>query len=233
MPVYAVTPLVGEHRESERALRAADVPFTLLRNGYYTEVYTDPIGQYLQAGEIVGAAGHGRISAASRQDYAAAAATALLHDEGGNRTYELGGPAFGLPDLARAITEVTGATVAYRDLPGGDYASWLQRAGLDEATEARKMSRAGVTSARGRKGLSLAPAEVLDQLADEVNHVFTSFPGVPWGVPWALGWRRRALLGARCRCRCSQAGRRGRRDSLGVVLGPGVAGRAGAAPRGR
>jgi NAD(P)H dehydrogenase (quinone) len=144
----STSPLAGEHRESERALRAADVPFTLLRNGYYTEVYTDPIGQYLQAGEIVGAAGHGRISAASRQDYAAAAATALLHDEGGNRTYELGGPAFGLPGLALAITEVTGATMAYRDLPGGEYASWLQRAGLDEAT-ARFVAALDASIARG------------------------------------------------------------------------------------
>jgi len=52
----------------------------------------------------------GRISAASRQDYAAAAVTALLHDVGRHPTYELGGPAIGLPELARAISEVTGAT---------------------------------------------------------------------------------------------------------------------------
>jgi NAD(P)H dehydrogenase (quinone) len=130
----ATNPLAGEHRDSEQALREADVPFTLLRNGWYTENYTDQIGQYLEAGEILGAADNGRISAASRQDYAAAAATALLEDEGGNRTYELGGPAFDLPELARIITEVTGTKVTYRDLPAGEYASWLQRAGLDEAT---------------------------------------------------------------------------------------------------
>jgi NAD(P)H dehydrogenase (quinone) len=144
----STSPLAVGHRESERALREADMPFTLLRNGYYTEVYTDPVGQYLQAGEIVGAAGHGRISAASRQDYAAAAATALLHDDGGNRAYELGGPAFSLPDLARAITEVTSATVAYRDLPAGEYAPWLQRAGLDEAT-ARFVAALDASIARG------------------------------------------------------------------------------------
>jgi len=144
----STSPLAGEHRETERALRAAAVPFTLLRNGYYTEVYTDPIGQYLQKGEIVGAAGHGRISAASRRDYAAAAATALLHDAGGNRTYELGGPAFSLPDLARAVTKVTGTTVTYRDLPGGEYASWLQRAGQDEAT-ARFVATLDASIARG------------------------------------------------------------------------------------
>jgi NAD(P)H dehydrogenase (quinone) len=144
----STSPLAGEHRESERALREADMPFTLLGNGYYTEVYTDPIGQYLQKGEIVGAAGRGRISAASRRDYAAAAAAALLHDAGGNRTYELGGPAFSLPDLARAVTKVTGTTVTYRDLPGGEYASWLQRAGQDEAT-ARFVATLDASIARG------------------------------------------------------------------------------------
>jgi len=39
-------PLAGEHQESERALREAGVPFTLLRNGWYTENYTDQLDQY-------------------------------------------------------------------------------------------------------------------------------------------------------------------------------------------
>jgi len=127
-------PLAGEHQESERALREAGVTFTLLRNGWYTENYTDQLDQYLQRGEILGAAGSGRISAATRQDYAAAAAAALLQDEEGNRTYELGGPAFDLPELARVISEVTGTKVTYRDLPVEEYASWLRDAGLDEAS---------------------------------------------------------------------------------------------------
>lgn len=130
----SASPLAGEHRDSEDALRESGMPFTLLRNGYYTDGYTSQLGQYLDAGEIVGAAGNGRISAAPRQDYAAAAAAALLEDQEGNRTYELGGPAFDLPELARIITEVTGTRVTYRDLPAGAYASWLQQAGLDEAT---------------------------------------------------------------------------------------------------
>jgi NAD(P)H dehydrogenase (quinone) len=130
----STSPLAGEHRDSERVLGEAGVPFTLLRNGYYTDGYTGQLGQYLDAGEIVGAAADGRISAAPRRDYAAAAAAALLENEGGNRTYELGGPAFDLPELARIITAVTGTKVTYRDLPAGKYASWLQRTGLDEAT---------------------------------------------------------------------------------------------------
>ena len=38
-------PLAGEHQATERALRAAGVPFTLLRNGWYTENYTGQMGQ--------------------------------------------------------------------------------------------------------------------------------------------------------------------------------------------
>jgi NAD(P)H dehydrogenase (quinone) len=93
--------MVAHITDSERALRQPDVPFTLLRNGWHTENYTDQLDQYLRHGEILGAADNGKISAAGRQDYAAAAATALLQDPEGNRTYELGGPAFDLPELAR------------------------------------------------------------------------------------------------------------------------------------
>ena len=145
---HTINPLASEHQDSERALCAAGVPFTLLRNGWYTENYTDQLGQYLQHGEILGAAGRGRISAATRQDYAAAAAAALLKDDDGNRTYELGAPAFGLPGLAQVITEVTGTKVTYRDLPAQEYVSWLQQAGLDEAT-ARFVTALDVSIARG------------------------------------------------------------------------------------
>ena len=41
-------PLAGEHQNTERALRTAGVPFTLLRNGWYTENYTDQLDQYVQ-----------------------------------------------------------------------------------------------------------------------------------------------------------------------------------------
>lgn len=129
----STNPLAGEHRGTEQALRAAGVPFTLLRNGWYTENYTDQLAQYLQRGVILGAAGTGKIAAATRQDYAAAAAVALLQDEG-NRRYELGGPAFDLTELAQVISDITGTPVTYRDLSVEEYAASLQQAGLDDAT---------------------------------------------------------------------------------------------------
>jgi len=127
-------PLAPEHEGTERALRAAGVPFTVLRNGWYTENYTARLGEYLERGEILGAAGSGRVSGAPRADYAVAAAAALLTDVQGDAVYELGGPAFGFVELATTISEVTGTTVVYRDLPVADYATALRDAGLDEGT---------------------------------------------------------------------------------------------------
>jgi NAD(P)H dehydrogenase (quinone) len=144
-----VTSLVaGDYRESERALAEGGVPFTVLRNGLYLERYTDRLSEYLQAGEIIGATGDGRISAAPRRDYATAAAAALREDEATSRTYELGGSAFGLPELARIISEVTGSQVTYRDLPAREYADALQQAGLDGET-ARFVAAVDFSIARG------------------------------------------------------------------------------------
>ena len=72
-----------------------------------------------------------RISAATRQDFASAAAAALLRNEGGNPTYELGGPSFDLAQLARTISDVTGTPVTYRDLPVEQYVDVLQQDGLE------------------------------------------------------------------------------------------------------
>jgi NAD(P)H dehydrogenase (quinone) len=90
---HSTSPLAGEHRETKCVLRDAGVPHTVLRNGYYTEGYADLLGGYLAAGEIAGAAGHGKMSTGTRQDFATAAATALLNDETGDRTCELARPA--------------------------------------------------------------------------------------------------------------------------------------------
>jgi NAD(P)H dehydrogenase (quinone) len=127
-------PIAGEHRGTETALRTSAVPFTLLRNSWYTENYTDRLAMYLERSEIVGAASAGKVSGAPRADFAVAAAAAMLADDQGNVVYELGGPAFSLEELAATISQVTGRSVGYRDLPSSAYVTALQHAGLDEAT---------------------------------------------------------------------------------------------------
>ena len=133
-------PLAPEHEATEQVLREAAVPATVLRNGWYTENYTDQLGQYLATGEVLGAAGGGRVSAAPRADFAAAAAAALIgeQEDGGQDVnflvHELGGPAFTFEELAAAVTEVTGTTVVSRDLTVEEYARVLVGVGLEEGT---------------------------------------------------------------------------------------------------
>jgi NAD(P)H dehydrogenase (quinone) len=124
-------PPAEEHRETEALLAESGVPHVLLRNSWYTEVYTGQLPLYLEHG-IAGAAGDARISAATRGDYAEAAASALLDDGHAGATYELGGPAFTMTELAQVVSEVAGRPVSYTDMSGEQYTQALLGAGLPE-----------------------------------------------------------------------------------------------------
>ena len=127
--------LAEEHLATERLLAESGIPAVVLRNSWYLENYTGQLPIYLENG-IVGAAGEGRISAATRADFAEAAAVAVSEDGHAGATYELGGEAFTMPQLADAVSEVTGRAVAYTDLPVEQYAEVLAGAGLPEPVAA-------------------------------------------------------------------------------------------------
>lgn len=123
--------LVDEHVATEEAIRASGVPFVILRNGWYIENYTDNLGTALQYGAIAGSAGAGRVAAATRADYAAAAVEALTGEGHEGKTYELAGDtSFTLPELAAEVSRHAGKTVVYNDLPPAAYREMLVGAGL-------------------------------------------------------------------------------------------------------
>ncbi|MFZ2226900.1 MAG: SDR family oxidoreductase [Candidatus Nanopelagicaceae bacterium] len=126
--------LAPEHKASEEALVASGVPYTILRNGWYIENYTAQMEQYLQRGAIVHATHGGKISFATRSDYAEAAAVVMTTDGHINSIYELGGTAFTVSELADAISEVTGTKVVSQDVDLATFRTILQSAGLDETT---------------------------------------------------------------------------------------------------
>jgi NAD(P)H dehydrogenase (quinone) len=81
----------------------------------------------------LGSAGDGRVSAAARADYAAAAAAVLLRDGQAGKVYELGGDiAFTLGELAGEVAEASGRSVTYKNLPAEEYTQVLVGAGLPE-----------------------------------------------------------------------------------------------------
>jgi NAD(P)H dehydrogenase (quinone) len=127
--------LAEEHRATEALLAESGIPHVLLRNSWYTENYTDQLPLYLEHG-IAGAAGEGRVSAATRADYAEAAAAVLIQDGHAGATYELGGPAFTMSGLAEAVSAATGRSVSYTDLPVEQYTQVLVGAGMPEPVAA-------------------------------------------------------------------------------------------------
>jgi NAD(P)H dehydrogenase (quinone) len=127
--------LAEEHRATEQLLADSGVPHVVLRNSWYTENYTSQLPVYLEHG-IAGAAGEGRISAATRADFAEAAAVAVSEDGHAGAVYELGGEAFTMAELAGVVSEVTGQNVSYTDMPVEQYTQVLVGAGLPEPVAA-------------------------------------------------------------------------------------------------
>lgn len=123
--------LAAEHVATEQALAESGIPYTLLRNGWYTENYTASVPNAVKAGALIGSAGNGKISSAARADYAEAAAVVLTtpHNEG--KIYELSGDeSYTLTDLAAEVSRQTGKAIPYNNLPEEEYVAVLTGAGL-------------------------------------------------------------------------------------------------------
>lgn len=141
--------LAGEHRETEQALRDGGVQWTILRNGWYVENFSDRITAAARSGVLVGCAGAGRIAAAARADYADAAAAALVSEEHAGRIYELAGDeAWTMEELATEIARQAGRPACYRDLSEEQYAAALAAQGMPEPV-ARLLAGFDAAAARG------------------------------------------------------------------------------------
>ncbi|MDR0481187.1 MAG: SDR family oxidoreductase [Gallionellaceae bacterium] len=121
--------LAAEHKATEAMIRASGLPHAFLRNGWYLENYQHPIHVAVEHGAVHGCAGNGKISAASRLDYAAAAAEVLVGNKQG--VFELAGDkAFTLSDLAAEISRQSGKSIGYVNLTEPEFRDALLKAGL-------------------------------------------------------------------------------------------------------
>ncbi|XKK63639.1 SDR family oxidoreductase [Streptomyces sp. ARC32] len=123
--------LADDHRATEEVLVGSGVPYVLLRNGWYHENYTEQLAPVLEHGAVVQAAGEGRVSSASRADYAAAAVAVLTGEGHENTAYELGGDeAWSFAEYAAELSRQTGREIAYRPVSVEAYTGILTGAGV-------------------------------------------------------------------------------------------------------
>lgn len=124
-----------EHKATEELIAASGLASTILRNGWYSENYVPAIEQARQTGTILTSAGDGRVSSASRKDFAEAAAIALIDESTAGKVFELSGDhAWSQQELADAISIVIGGDVALANVSPEEHESVLLGAGLDAQT---------------------------------------------------------------------------------------------------
>ncbi|POP41060.1 NAD(P)-dependent oxidoreductase [Superficieibacter electus] len=123
-----------EHVVTEKALAASGIPYALLRNGWYSENYLASAPAALEHGVFIGAAGEGKIAAATRADYAAAAAKVIREEGHAGKVYELAGDnAWTLSQLSAELSKQSGKNVVYQNLSEADFAAALKGVGLPAA----------------------------------------------------------------------------------------------------
>lgn len=119
------------HADSEAALAASGVAFTILRNGMYADFLPMTFAGALDCGLLQLPAGEGRVSYLSRCELAGAIAAAAVAPRLEKRIYELTGQtAHDYHDLAARVGAATGKTLRYEPVGEDAYAGMLEGAGM-------------------------------------------------------------------------------------------------------
>jgi NAD(P)H dehydrogenase (quinone) len=121
------------HRETEAHIRKSGTPYVFLRVGWFIEHYAGRLGMAALTGVLPGCAGDGRISFVTQSDIASAAAQVLAGQGHTGRTYELGGTAYTLSDLAAEASAQSGRPIAYGHVPPEEFGETFLLLGLPES----------------------------------------------------------------------------------------------------
>ncbi|WP_037067572.1 NAD(P)H-binding protein [Pseudonocardia acaciae] len=128
--------LADAHRATEALVRESGLDHVMLRNGWYTENYTEHLAVALEHGAIVRSASpEARVASAAIEEYAEAAAAVLTAKETDRRSvYELSGDtAWTMAGLAEEVSRQAGRTVEYRQVSPEEHRAILVGAGVPGA----------------------------------------------------------------------------------------------------
>jgi len=124
-------PLLAAHAETERAIQASGVQWTMLRNAIYAEVVAGDVVAAIHAGELAAPAADAVVAPVLRRDVAVAAAVTLLGTGHQGRVYELTAPdTVSWQQLAQLAGAKAGRTIPYRPISDDEAMSRARKAGV-------------------------------------------------------------------------------------------------------
>ncbi|MFZ1410282.1 MAG: NAD(P)H-binding protein [Micropruina sp.] len=110
-------PILGDHHVTEDAIRASGLPSVMLRHPLYTELFINAyLRSAIEEGELTSNTRGRGLNTASRADLAEAAAIILTNADHRADAYNFTGLLWTYPELAGALSEVSGRPVAYREV---------------------------------------------------------------------------------------------------------------------
>lgn len=125
------SPVVPDHADTERALRDSGLPYTVLRNGVYTEALLLAVRPAVAAGVYATNGGTGATSYVTRGDLAAATAAILADPADPGRVLELtGAEAVTGADVAAILSGLADREVRFQPLTDEVIEAGMTRAGL-------------------------------------------------------------------------------------------------------
>jgi NAD(P)H dehydrogenase (quinone) len=126
--------LAAEHKATEQLILDSGLPYTFLRNAWYTEMHLTNLRATVERGVIVNNVNeNGRSATASRVDYAAAAAVVLSEDGHLNKAYELSGDtAWTFGEFTAELSKQSGRTVVHQTVSPAEHKATLVGFGVPE-----------------------------------------------------------------------------------------------------
>jgi NAD(P)H dehydrogenase (quinone) len=122
-----------DHRDTERALEASGLGWTILRNSWYMEVLLSSLPGVIASGTWYTSAGQGRVAHVSREDCARAAAAALASSSRANARHDITGPALlTVDDIAATATRVLGKEIRVEHVSDEQLAEGMRAGGVPD-----------------------------------------------------------------------------------------------------
>lgn len=122
---------MGIQRAPNQAIRASGLGYSVLRNSLYAELMIDTVKRAIATGQLIAAAGEGKVAYVTREDCARAAAAALAAEYDGLRILDITGPqALSQAEVAAIASRLSGQAVTYVAIPHSALVDGMVGAGL-------------------------------------------------------------------------------------------------------